>query len=271
MKTLVVVQARMGSRRLPGKVLLPLAGRPLLERMLQRLLAARFPCQVCVATSTAAEDEPIRQLCRRLAVPVVSGHPTDLLARHLQAGRELGADVIAKIPSDCPLIDPAVVDRVLGHFATLKGQLDFVTNLHPPSWPDGNDVEVMSMRVLELAGEEATQAFEREHTTPFIWDRPTRFRIGNVSWGAGRDLSKTHRFTIDYLEDYQFISRVYDELCTSARPIFNLPDILALLARQPEILRLNARWSGQSWHHAELAHLQSVSLGPQGLRWRSPS
>src|SRR5882762_1495686 len=85
-KTLVVVQARMGSRRLPGKVLLPLAGRPLLERMLQRLLAARFPFQVCVATSTAAQDEPIRQLCRRLAVPVVSGHPTDLLARHLQAG-----------------------------------------------------------------------------------------------------------------------------------------------------------------------------------------
>src|SRR5690242_3957640 len=79
MKTLVVVQARMGSRRLPGKVLLPLAGRPLLERMLQRLLTVRFPFQLCVATSTAAEDEPIRQLCRRLAVPVVSGHPTDLL------------------------------------------------------------------------------------------------------------------------------------------------------------------------------------------------
>jgi spore coat polysaccharide biosynthesis protein SpsF len=270
LKTLVVVQARMGSRRLPGKVLLPLAGRPLLERMLERLLAARFPFHVCVATSTATEDEPIRQLCRRLAVPVVSGHPTDLLARHLQAGRELGADVIAKIPSDCPLIDPGVVDRVLNLFAARPGQLDFVTNLHPPSWPDGNDVEVMPLQVLELAGQEATQAFEREHTTPFIWDRPTRFRIENVSWGASRDLSKTHRFTIDYPEDYQFISRVYDELCTSTRPVFTLADILALLAQHPEILRLNGRWSGHSWHHAELAHLQSVSLGPTGLQWRSP-
>jgi spore coat polysaccharide biosynthesis protein SpsF len=271
MKTLVVVQARMGSSRLPGKVLLPLAGRPLLERMLQRLLAARFPFQVCVATSSALEDEPIRVLCRRIAVPVVSDHPTDLLQRHLVAGRSFGADVIVKIPSDCPLIDPAVVDRVLGHYAAHTGDFDFVTNLQPPSWPDGNDVEVMPMRLLELAGREATKPFEREHTTPFIWDQPARFRIENVSWGSGRNLSRTHRFTIDYAEDYELISRVYDELCTPERPVFDLPDILALLARRPELMRLNARWLGQSWHLAALEQLRSVGLGPHGLEWRSPN
>jgi spore coat polysaccharide biosynthesis protein SpsF len=269
-KTLVVVQARMGSSRLPGKVMLPLAGRPLLERMLQRLLAARFPFQVCVATSTAAEDEPIRQLCRRLAVPVVSGHPTDLLERHLLAGRSFGADAIAKIPSDCPLIEPAVVERVLRHFEAGAGRLDFVTNLQPPSWPDGNDVEVMPMTVLETAGREALRPFEREHTTPFIWDRPERFRIENVSWEERRDLSKSHRFTIDYPEDYAFISRVYEELCTPARPVFALADILALLEQKPELMRINARFSGQSWHLAEVAHLHSVRLGPSGLEWRSP-
>lgn len=270
MRTLVVVQARMGSSRLPGKVLLPLAGRPLLERMLQRLLAARFPFQLCVATSTLVEDEPIRQLGRRMAVPVISGHPTDLLERHLAAGRAFGADAVAKIPSDCPLIDPAIVDRVLGRYEALGDDVDFVTNLHPPSWPDGNDVEVMSMRTLELARAEARAPFEREHTTPFIWERPERFRISNVSWGAGRDLSKTHRFTIDYQEDYELIARVYEELCTPARPIFGLPDILALLARQPELLSINARWAGQSWHLAALQQLCSVSLGPQGLQWRAP-
>jgi len=269
MKVLVVVQARMGSRRLPGKVLLPLAGRPLLERMLQRLLAARFPFQLCVATSTVAEDEPIRQLARRMAVPVISGHPTDLLARHVAAGRAFGADVIAKIPSDCPLIDPVIVDRVLARYQALGDDIDFVTNLHPPSWPDGNDVEVMPMRVLELAAAEATLPFEREHTTPFIWERPERFRISNVSWGAGRDLSRSHRFTIDYPEDYELIARIYAELCTSTRPIFSLPDILALLAREPELLRINARWSGQSWHLAALDELRSVSLGPEGLEWRA--
>lgn len=260
----------MGSSRLPGKVLLPLAGRPLLERMLQRLLAVRFPFQLCVATSTAPEDEPIRQLCRQMAVPVVSGHPTDLLLRHLSAARELGADIVAKIPSDCPLIDPGVVERVLAYYEAHAEDFDFVTNLQPPSWPDGNDVEVMPVRLLELAAREASKPFEREHTTPFIWDQPERFRVANVSWETGRDFSKTHRFTIDYPEDYAFISRVYDELWTPARPVFGLTDILDLLERKPEVRSLNERWLGQSWHLAALEQLGSVGLGPQGLEWRSP-
>jgi spore coat polysaccharide biosynthesis protein SpsF len=266
--TLVVVQARTGSRRLPGKVLLPLAGRPLLERMLQRLLAARHPFQLCVATSDLPEDEPIRQLCRRIAVPVVSDHPTDLLQRHLAAARCFDAEIVAKIPSDCPLIDPAIVDRVLDHFVARARDVDFVTNLHPPSWPDGNDVEVMSRRVLEIAATEARRPFEREHTTPFIWDNPERFRISNVSWGGGRDLSKTHRFTIDYREDYELIAAIYEELCSPERPVFSLPDILALLALKPELSRLNACWSGKSWHLAELTQLRHVSLTQAGLVWQ---
>jgi len=269
-KTLVVVQARMGSSRLPGKVLMPLAGRPLLERMIERLRAARFPFELCVATSHLPAEDPIRELCARLSVPVVSDHPTDLLTRHLVAGRKFGADAIAKIPSDCPLINPAVVDRVLEHYAANCSSVDFVTNLHPPTWPDGNDVEVMSMQVLETAAAEATRPFEREHTTPFIWERPERFRIANVSWG-NRDLSKTHRFTIDYPEDYQFIAAIYDELCTPVRPVFSLEEILALLVQKPELLRINARYTGTSWHLAELANLQSVKLGPDGLEWRSPA
>lgn len=269
MKTLVVVQARMGSRRLPGKVLLPLAGRPLLERLLERLRASRHPFELCVATSTAAEDQPIRELGQRVGVAVVSGHPTDLLARHLQAAEMFGAEAIAKIPSDCPLIDPGIVDVVLERFAERSPQVDFVTNLHPPSWPDGNDVEVMSLRALQIAASEARKPFEREHTTPFIWERPERFRIENVSWGADRDLSKSHRFTIDYPEDYELALRVYAELCTPERPVFSLPDILALLARRPELLRINARWAGQSWHLAELGGLRTVSLGLRGLEWRS--
>jgi spore coat polysaccharide biosynthesis protein SpsF len=270
-KTLVVVQARMGSTRLPGKVLLPLAGRPLLERLLQRLLAARSSFQLCVATSSAAEDEPIRQLGRGLGVPVVSDHPTDLLQRHLAAGRALDADVVVKIPSDCPLIDPDVVDRVLGYYHEHAFELDFVTNLQPPSWPDGNDVEVMPMRLLELAAAEARESFQREHTTPFIWDQPERFRIGNVSWGGGRDLSKSHRFTIDYPEDYRFVSRIYDELYGPEQPVFGLSEILELLARKPELMSLNARWRGQSWHLAALGQLRSVGLGPAGLEWRAPN
>lgn len=267
MKTLVVVQARMGSRRLPGKVLLPLAGRPLLERLLERLRAARFPFELCVATSTAPEERPIRELCSRIGVPVVNGHPTDLLQRHLRAAETFGADAVAKVPSDCPLIDPEIVERVLERFTERANELDFVTNLHPPSFPDGNDVEVMSTRALRIAAAEAKEPFEREHTTPFIWERPERFRIENVSWRGG-DLSKTHRFTIDYPEDFELVARVYEALCTPARPVFSLSDILALLAQRPELLRVNERWSGHSWHLAELGRLRSVALGPQGLEWR---
>lgn len=269
MKTLVVVQARMGSRRLPGKVLLPLAGKPLLQRQLERLLAAHFPFQLCVATSHLPEEAPIRELCRSLGVAVVSDHPTDLLQRHLAAAQAFDADAVAKIPSDCPLIDPAIVDRVLGHFAASRDAVDFVTNLQPPSWPDGNDVEVMTRQALEVAAAEALRPLEREHTTPFIWENPERFRIANVSRTDGPDLSKSHRFTIDYPEDYRFIARVYDELYHSERPIFGLAEILALLERHPEIGRINARWAGHCWQLSEVDQLRSVRLGGAGLEWQA--
>jgi spore coat polysaccharide biosynthesis protein SpsF len=268
-RIVVVVQARMGSSRLPGKVLLPVAGAPLLERMLERVLAAREPDDVCVATTIAPEDEPIRELVRRRRVALVSGHPTDLLDRHLQAGRDTRADVVVKIPSDCPLIDPAVIDRVIARFRECADAVDFVTNLHPPSWPDGNDVEVMPMPVLELAWREAKRPLEREHTTPFIWERPDRFRLLNVESDLGGDLSKTHRFTIDYPEDHRFVARVYDELWSPGRPIFSVRDILELLAARPDIARLNERWVGQSWHLAHAGELASVALGPRGLRWNA--
>ena len=212
MRVVVVVQARVGSSRLPGKVLLPVAGAPLLQRMLERVLAAEEPDDICVAATFAAEDEPIRELARAVCVPVVSGHPTDLIDRHLQAGRDLRADVVVKIPSDCPLIDPAVIDQVIARYRAAASEVDFVTNLHPPSWPDGNDVEVMPIEVLEVAFREAQRPFEREHTTPFIWERPDRFRLLNVASDLGSDLSKSHRFTIDYPDDHRFIARVFDEL-----------------------------------------------------------
>jgi spore coat polysaccharide biosynthesis protein SpsF len=269
-KIVVVVQARMGSTRLPGKVLLPLAGEPLLARMLERVQAASEPDELCIATTTAAEDEPIRQLARRLGVRAESGHPTDLLDRHYQVGLATGADAIVKIPSDCPLIDPGVIDAVLSRFRQEAGSYDFVTNLHPPSWPDGNDVEAMPLPILQLAWREARRPFEREHTTPFIWDQPERFRLLNVRSPLAGDLSKTHRFTIDLPEDYAFISRVYDLLWSPRRPVFSLGQILELLRAEPELLELNARWAGRSWHLAHVDELRTLQLGATGLTWRTP-
>jgi spore coat polysaccharide biosynthesis protein SpsF len=252
-----VVQARTGSSRLPGKVLLPVAGAPLLQRMLERVLSASTPFELVVATTTAPADDAIEGLCGALAVRCFRGHETDLLDRHYQAARAEGADAVVKIPSDCPLIDPAAIDRVLGAYAAAGDGLDYVGNLNPPSWPDGNDVEVLRYPVLEEAWREAVRPYEREHTTPFVWDQPERFRLGNVEWETGRDLSRSHRLTVDYPEDYELVRSVFEELWAPRGPVFGVADILDLLERRPEIHALNARHAGASWRRNHLGELRT--------------
>lgn len=261
MRTLVVVQARTGSSRLPRKVLMPLQGQPLLLRMLERVRAASTPFELVVATTYEPEDDAVRSLCRSVGVDCFSGHPTDLLDRHYRTARERNADAVVKIPSDCPLIDPGVIDRVLGFFLQHQGTYDYVSNLHPATFPDGNDVEVMTMETLAIAWREATKDFEREHTTPFIWERPERFRIGNVNWETGLNYSMSHRWTIDYPEDYEFIRRVYDELWRESAPVFSMNDILNLLEKNPEIAAINAKYAGVNWYRHHAGELRTVTEG----------
>jgi spore coat polysaccharide biosynthesis protein SpsF len=256
-KVVVVVQARTGSSRLPGKVLLPLGGRPVLVRMLERVEAAHLIDEVVVATTRLDADEPIRALAREAGVPCVAGDPLDLLDRHLEAARATGADVVVKIPSDCPLIDPRVIDAVVGFFRKHGGRHDLVSNLLPPSWPDGNDVEVMRRDALEMAWREAARPFEREHTTPFLWDQPGRFRIANVAAGSWSrpELPKTHRLTLDYPEDHRVIAEVFEALHEEDVAPFSVEDIVQFLDEHPEIRALNARFGGTSWmdkHRHEL-------------------
>jgi spore coat polysaccharide biosynthesis protein SpsF len=258
-RTLVVVQARTGSTRLPGKVLLPVAGAPLLLRMLERVLAARTPFDLVVATTDRPEDDLLAERVKRFGVRVFRGHAHDLLDRHYRAALASRADAVVKIPSDCPLVDPLAIERVLGVFRADPGRYDFVSNLHPASWPDGNDVEVVSFAALEQAFREARRPHEREHTTPFVWDRPERFRIGNVALADGRDLSISHRLTLDYPDDYALVGAVYAALWRRERPVFGLDEILALLDERPELARLNARYAGVNWYRHHLDELRTVA------------
>jgi spore coat polysaccharide biosynthesis protein SpsF len=258
-KVLVVVQARTGSSRLPGKVLLPLAGAPLLQRMLERVRAARTPFELVVATTEAPADDAVVALCGPLGVPVFRGHADDLLDRHTQAARVFGADVVVKIPSDCPLIDPAAIDRVLATFLADPERYDYVSNLHPATWPDGNDVEVVTVAALEAAWREATRPLEREHTTPFLWERPQRFRLGSVAWETGCDYSMSYRFTVDYPDDYAFVAAVYEALWRPERPVFTLEGILELLEARPDVFRLNARYAGVNWYRHHLDELRTIA------------
>jgi spore coat polysaccharide biosynthesis protein SpsF len=259
MNVVIVVQARMGSTRLQGKVMLPLQGAPLLQRMVERLQAVKTTTRLVVATTVLEVDDPIVELCEARNFDCYRGHPTDLLDRHYEAGKLFAADAVVKIPSDCPLIDPGVVDLVLETFIKSQGQLDFVSNLHPPTYPDGNDIEVIRMSALERAVREAKQPHEREHTTPYFWDELGRFRTANVRWPAGRDLAMSHRFTIDYPADYEFIRAVYEELWRPEKPVFSLEEILGLLDRRPDILAINGQFVGVNWYRQHLDRLKTIS------------
>ena len=258
LKVVGIIQARTGSTRLPGKVLLPIAGRAVLSWMLERVAAARELDEIVVATTSLADDEPIRALSADLGVLCLSGHPTDLLDRHLKVARARGADAVVKIPSDCPLIDPRAIDLVVGHFRRNQPRLAFVSNLHPPTWPDGNDVEVVRVDVLEEAWSLATRTFQREHTTPFIWDQPERFALGNVAWPTGRDLSATHRLTLDHQEDFQLIAEVFTALYRPRQPPFSAEEIVAYLDAHPEVRALNAGRLGSSWISGHIAELNTL-------------
>ncbi|MCW5846160.1 MAG: glycosyltransferase family protein [Anaerolineae bacterium] len=253
-----VIQARTGSTRLPDKVLLPLAGQPLLTRMVERVLAASRIGTVVVATTTQAADDPIDDLCRAEGFPCYRGDADDLLDRHYQAGKLYNASAVIKIPSDCPLIDPRVIDRVITYYLDHLGRFDYVSNLHPATYPDGNDVEIIAMEALATAHREAARPLEREHTTPFLWENPHRFRIGNVTWETGLDYSMSHRWTIDYKEDYHFIAAVYDGLFGDD-PLFGLEDILNFLATHQEVAALNSRYAGVNWYRHHMDELKTVS------------
>ena len=257
-KITIVVQARMSSSRLPKKVMLPILGEPLLYRMLERLQQIKRSVKLVVATSTSPDDEEIETFCKSKNITFYRGDLNNLLDRHYQVGLLTEADAVVKIPSDCPLIDPRIIDRLLDFYDENSDKYDFVSNLHPATYPDGNDVEIMSMDCLKTTWQEAKRPLELEHTTPYIWENPEKFRLANLTWETGLDYSMSHRLTIDYQEDYLFIKRVFEELYPS-NPHFSLTDILTLLAEKPEIYQINKRFAGVNWYRNHLGDLKTIS------------
>jgi spore coat polysaccharide biosynthesis protein SpsF len=253
-----VIQTRRGSSRLPDKVLMCLAGKPLFVRQAERVLASALCGTVVIATTTDTNDDLIEYICRKENLKCYRGHATDLIDRHYKAALQYNADVVVKIPSDCPLISPEIIDRVIGYYLETGNAFDYVSNLHPATYPDGNDVEVMTMEALENAWLNAHRPFEREHTTPFFWEQPDKFRIGNVVMEGGEDLSMVHRWTIDYKEDFLFIKKVFTELY-AGEPPFSYKDILELLKKREDIYQVNSSLAGVNWYRHHLDELKTVS------------
>lgn len=254
----IVVQARMSSSRLPKKVLLPILGESLLYRMIERLQQIKHKASIVIATSENAEDDVIEDFCQAKNIACFRGSLNNLLDRHYQVGVLTNADIVIKIPSDCPLIDPRIVDKVLDFYFENEGKYDFVSNLHPATYPDGNDVEIMTFEALKKAWQEATRPLELEHTTPYFWENPDKFRLANLTWETGLDYSMSHRFTIDYYEDYLFIKKVFEELYPQ-NPAFSLEDILTLLQEKPEIYEINQHFAGVNWYRNHLGELKTIT------------
>lgn len=228
-----VLQARMSSQRLPGKVLAPVLGEPMIARQIKRLQRARRLDRLIVATSVDASDDPLALACRERGISVHRGSLRDVLERYVEAVSPCAADGVVRLTADCPLADWTVVDRVIEAF--LARGVDYVSNIDPPTYPDGLDVEVMTSAALQQAHRDARSAAEREHVTLHIRRRPQTYSRFNVT--HERDLSAM-RWTVDEHEDLEFVRAVYARLYP-ARPDFTLTDVLALLEREPGLADIN--------------------------------
>jgi spore coat polysaccharide biosynthesis protein SpsF len=253
-----LLQVRMGSRRLPGKALLPALGRPLLWYNLERIRAAKHVSRVILLTSTDPADDILAELARQWGVEIHRGALDDVLDRTYGCARAFGLAVFAKCTADNPLIDPAVVDAVIAGFGSRASELDYFSNNHPPTWQDGQEVEVIRTAALEQAWREARAPHQREHVTPFLWEQPERFRCGNLARETD-DWYREYRWTLDFPEDYEVIRTVIEEL-HPARQQFSTADIMALMERRPELRRINAAHHGSSWV-SELARRRTDAAG----------
>ena len=231
MKTVAIVQARVGSTRFPNKVMRPMAGTPMIGLLLGRLASSRRIDCIAVATSDAPANEPMVDYVRQLGHIVYRGSENDVLDRYYQAAREAGADIVVRITGDCPLIDPAVVDAVIDVYE--KQGVDYASNVSPPTFPDGLDTEVFSFKALETAWREARAQPEREHVTPFIRESG---RFAQANYSSGGDAS-SERWTVDEPEDFAVVQKVYEHF--HPRRDFGWHEVLALSKQHPEWFMAN--------------------------------
>ncbi len=233
MNTIAIIQARVGSTRLPGKILKKIEGKTVLEHVVNRVKAAKNINDIVVATTVKKEDLQIVKLCAKLGISVFCGSEDDVLDRYYQAARLFKADHIVRITSDCPLIDPQVIDKVIELY--LKEKADYATNTVPETFPDGLDTEVFSFKTLKISWKNAKLFSEREHVTPYIRNNPKIFRI--VNFKCETNLADK-RWTIDEPEDFEFIKIIYENLYPKDS-LFGMDKILHFLKKHPEVERIN--------------------------------
>lgn len=232
-----IIQARFASSRLPGKVLLDVGGRPMLQHVVER--ARRIPSvgRVLVATTTQTVDDAVARFCSQADIEVFRGHATDVLDRYYWAAKEAEAGVIVRLTGDCPLLDPGVSEQTIQLLLQGMPELDFTANRLPDhrTYPIGLDTEVCTRQALELAWSRADQPHQREHVMPYIYEHPKEFKIKLLD----SEVDRSHmRWTVDTAEDLDFVREVFASFSPS--PDFGWEAVLELLERKPELSQINA-------------------------------
>lgn len=234
MKIVGIIQARMGSTRLPGKVLRPILGTPMLGHIIQRLSQSTTIDELVVATSTLEQDRDIVEYAKKIGCAWSQGSEEDVLGRYYQAAMEFNADVVLRLTGDCPLIDPETTDRVVS--AHLKAEKsDMASNVLVRSFPRGLDTEALSMACLERINYEATEPIYREHVTNYIHDYQEKFKLTNVLNDADES---SHRWCVDTEDDFKLISVIYESLYAKKKH-FGFKDVLELMQSRPDLPLLN--------------------------------
>lgn len=236
-ETLIILQARMSSSRLPQKVLMPILNKPMLAHQIARLQSVKTPHKLIIATSLEDSDNNIEVLCQQLGVNCFRGELNDVLARYYQAAVQFKSKNtitnVVRITGDCPLIDSDIIDDVIKQF--VSSNCDYCSNCVPATLPDGLDVEVFSFSALEQAYLLAKIPSEREHVTPFIRNNPQLFSLSNYTHHP--DLSH-FRWTVDEPNDFKLVTKIYENLYAN-KPNFKLADIINLMKEKPELTRIN--------------------------------
>lgn len=229
---IAIIQARMRSTRLPGKVLADLEGDTVLARVIARVRRCELINDVVVATSSDSADDPIVVECSRLSARVFRGSENDVLDRYFRAAQNVGAEIVVRITSDCPLIDPEVSDLTVRAF--LANAPDYASNILDRTYPRGLDTEVMSYAALESAWLEAADPYEREHVTPYLYRHPERFKL--LSLKGDRNYSR-FRWTLDTPEDLAFLRAIYRREADAVAVCWQ--DVINLLESEPGLIEIN--------------------------------
>lgn len=241
-----IIQARMGSTRLPGKVLMTIGGDPLLKIQLDRVTLSKKIDKIIVATSTLSSDDEIEKFCDSYGVDCFRGAETDVLDRYYEAAKKYNADLIVRLTADCPLTDPDIIDELVKMHQ--DSQVEYASNTVPPDtsqWPDGSDVEVFTFEALENAHKYSSDAAEREHVTFYFWkNEKANFKI--VQMKNPEDWSK-YRFTVDYLEDFEVVKILMAEL--KREKLFgHVNEVIKILRENPGIVEINSKYHfGIGW------------------------